>query len=235
MANDKHLSIGRAALIAGFAVLLMALTVPVVEFYIFPKLVNYRDAAATTANIAAHRTLFSLAIFIHFTTVICDIVSGWALYIFLKPANRNVALLSAWFRIVNAAFTIAALANLVQVLGLLNTADHLTSIQPAELNDMILYRVQSFNVQWRFMLVFFGTYMILLGFLVLQASYVPRMMGMMLFLTGAGYIIDNLKYFFYPQVNTGFLWFTYFGELVFMFWLLIKGRKVQLPQPRRDR
>ncbi|MEX2232117.1 MAG: DUF4386 domain-containing protein [Cyclobacteriaceae bacterium] len=228
MLKNSNLTVGRAALIAGLAVLVMALTVPIVEFYIFPKLVDYRNAAKTTQNITNNTVLFSLAIFIHFLTVICDIVSGWALYIFLKPANKNLALVSAWFRIVNAAFTIAALANLVQVLSLLKTGEYFTSVQPNELNDLILFRIHSFNLQWRFMLVFFGIYMNLLGFLVLQAKYVPTIMGIFLILTGAGYIIDNLKYFFYPEIDTGFLWFTYFGELVFMFWLLIKGRKVRL-------
>lgn len=228
MDNDRSLTVGRAALIAGLAVLVMAVTVPIVEFYIFPKLIDYRDGLKTAQNITAHRVLFSLAIFIHFITVVCDIVSGWALYIFLRPANKPLALVSAWFRIANATFTIVALANLVQVISLLKAAEYFTSVQPNELNDMILYRVQSFNLQWRFMLVFFGIYMNLLGILVLQAKYVPRIIGILLIITGTGYMIDNLKYFFYPDTDTGFLWFTYFGELIFMFWLLVKGRKVRL-------
>ena len=218
---------GRAALIAGIAVLVMALTVPIVEFYIFPRLIDYQDAAQTTQNIVANLSLFSLAIFIHFTTIICDVVAGWALYIFLKPVNKNFALFTAWFRILNAAFTIAALAHLIQIISLLKTSEQFTAISPAEVNDLVLYHVRSFNMQWRFMLVFFGIYMNLLGYLVLQAKYVPKIMGILLIITGAGYIIDDLKYFFYPNLDTGFLWFTYFGELIFMLWLLIKGWRIR--------
>jgi hypothetical protein len=227
MVKPQNLTLGRAALIAGLAVLVMALTVPIVEFYIFPKLINFKDAARTSQNIFENRSLFSLAIFIHVTTVICDIVSGWALYIFLRPANKDLAMLSAWFRMVNGAFTIVALANLIQILSLLKTPLYSTSITAVGVNEQIIFRLQSFNLQWRFMLVFFGVYMNVLAYLVWQATYVPRIMSVLLLITGVGYIVDNLKYFFYPDLDTGFLWFTYFGELIFMFWLLFKGSRIR--------
>lgn len=71
--RNQIILLRKAALIAGLAVLIMALTVPFVEFYIFPKLIDYKNAAQTTTNISNNSTLFSIAIFIHFTTVICDI------------------------------------------------------------------------------------------------------------------------------------------------------------------
>lgn len=225
--DSKIQALRKAAFIAGFAVLIMALTVPLVEFYIFPKLIDYTNGEKTTNNIAGHLTLFSAAIFIHFVTVICDIVAAWALYIFLKPANKNLALLSAWFRIVNTAFTIAALANLLHILTILKTRGDFTDIHPGQLNDQVLFYLESFNLQWRFMLVFFGFYLNLLGWLVLKADYIPKIMGLFLIIAGLGYIIDDLKYFFYPHLNLDFLWLTYLGELVFMFWLLISGPRIQ--------
>jgi len=220
-------SLRRAAFIAGFAVLIMALTVPVVEFYIFPTLIDYKSGEQTTNNIVSHLTLFSTAIFIHFTTVICDVVAAWALYIFLKPVNKNLALLTAWLRIVNAAFTITALFNLIQVLTIIRAKDNFTFIQSNQVYDYVLFYFNAFNLQWRFMLVFFGIYMNLLGYLVLKSEYIPKIIGILLIIAGLGYVIDDLKYFFYPNFDTGFLWLTYFGELVFMFWLLIKGSRIK--------
>lgn len=217
----------RSALIAGLAVLVMALTVPIVEFYIFPTLVDYTDAAKTTENIRQHTPLFSIAIFIHVISVICDLIAAWALYIFLRPVNKNLALLTSGFRVVNTAFTIAALSNLVQVISLLRAESSLTDITAAQFQDQILLHIRSFNLQWRFMLIFFGVYMNLLGFLVLKARYIPKLIGILLIITGIGYMVDDLKYFFYPNFDAGFLWFTYFGELIFMFWLLIWGSRLK--------
>lgn len=225
--GNQIILLRKAALIAGLAVLIMALTVPFVESYIFPKLIDYKNAAQTTTNISNNSTLFSTAIFIHFTTVICDIVSAWALYIFLKPVNKNLSLLVALFRLVNTAFTIAALINLVQIVSLLKASENFNYIPSEQVNEQVLFYLRTFNLQWRFMLVFFGIYMILLGYLVFNSGYIPKIMGVCLVITGLGYLIDDLKYFFYPNMDTGFLWFTYFGELIFMFWLLLKGSRIR--------
>jgi hypothetical protein len=217
----------KAGLIAGLAILVMALTVPVVEFYIFPTLIDYKNAAQTTINIREHTSLFSGAIFIHFVTVVCDVVAAWALYIFLRPVDRSLALLTAWFRIVNTTFTIVSLLNLIQILSMVRAVENSLLMEAGQVHDNVLFYLRSFNLQWRLMLVFFGIYLNLLGLLVLKAKYIPRIMGVLLIVAGLGYIIDDLKYFFYPKVDTGMLWVTYFGELVFMFWLLFKGSRIK--------
>ena len=75
--------------------------------------------------------------------------------------------------------------------------------------------------------MFFGIYLCLLGYLVFRSEYIPKIIGVFLVVAGLGYLIDDLKYFFYPNFDTGFLWFTFFGELIFMVWLLVKGVNVQ--------
>jgi hypothetical protein len=224
--RNSENSLGKAALIAGLGVLIMALTVPVVEFYIFPKLIEYKNAETTTRNITNNRRLFSTAIFIHFTTIVCDVVVAWALYIFFIPVNKKLALLGAWFRLVYATFNIVALLNLVQILSLLKVNEHLSSTQPAQIHDYVLFHLSSFNLQWRFGLVFFGIYLGLVGYLAFKATYVPKIIGAFLVMAALGYLIDDLRYFFYPNFDTGFLWFTFFGEVIFMFWLLIKGSRI---------
>jgi hypothetical protein len=220
----------KAALIAGLGVLIMALTVPVVEFYIFPRLIDHKNPAQTTYNITNNTKLFSTAIFIHFMTVICDIVVAWALYIFFTPVHKYLSLLATLFRLVYTAFNIAALLNLIQILSLLKVSEQFTSIQSNQIHDSVLFHLHSFNLQWRFGLVFFGIYLLLLAYLAIKAPYVPNIIGVLLVLAGLGYLIDDLKYFFYPKFDTGFLWFTFFAELTFMLWLLIKGSSIHIKQ-----
>ena len=73
----------------------------------------------------------------------------------------------------------------------------------------------------------FGLYLILLGFLVLKARYVPNIMGWLLIIAGLGYVIGHLKVFLFPELNTSFSMYTAMGELVFMLWLLIKGSRLK--------
>jgi len=50
--------------------------------------------------------------------------------------------------------------------------------------------------------------------------------GILLALAGLGYLINEPKPYFFPQVNLDFIMITFLGEDVFMFWLLIRGRKI---------
>src|SRR5687767_3172008 len=92
------ISMGTAALIAGFP--LMLFTAPYGEFYVFGKLIVYKDAAQTTQNLIEHPKLFISGIFAMLLTFIYDIVLAWACYIFLRPVNPWLSLLGAWFRLV---------------------------------------------------------------------------------------------------------------------------------------
>jgi hypothetical protein len=65
--------------------------------------------------------------------------------------------------------------------------------------------------------------MVLLAVLTFKADYVPKFVSLCALIAGLGYLIENLKYFFYPSIDTGFLWFTFFAELIIMGWLLKVG------------
>jgi hypothetical protein len=226
--TERHLSVKHGALIAGLAVLFMALTVPIVEFYIFPKLIDADDPATTLANIRQNREMFSLAMMIHLGTVLCDVLAAWGLYIFLRPASR-LALLVAWTRLVYTAFNIVALAHLAHIISLLHFHDRQSLPSVNALEQYVMMDLNAFHLQWRVGLIFFGVYMLLLAVVVMKARYIPNIIGWCLAVAGIGYLVEDLRYFFYPSFDTGFLWFTFFGELVFMIWLLVKGART--PEP----
>ncbi|WP_420602331.1 DUF4386 domain-containing protein [Flagellimonas sp.] len=226
--TNQTFTIGKAALIAGLGLLLMTLTVPFAEFYIFPKLIA-DDAATTAENISSEKLLFTTSIFLHLFTLLLDIVVAWALYLFLKPVMRYFSLLVAWFRLIYTAMYLVALANLMKILALVQTSDGSASTQWAE---SVQFHIDSFRLEWSFGLIIFGIYLVLLGYLVLKAQYVPKIFGILLLIAGLGYVVHTLGAFFAPTMDLGFLFFTFFGELVFMVWLLVKGRKLQLAVPK---
>ncbi len=221
---NNQITLAKASLIAGLGILVMALTVPFAEFYIFPKLLS-DNPAETTTNIMNHKMLFKTSIFLHFITLICDIIVAWALYIFLKPVMESFSLLTAWFRLIFTAISLFALTNLVKVLNLIENAYQTENMQLA---DSVTFYLKSFRLEWSFALIIFAIYLILLGYLVYKSFYIPNIFGILLFIAGVGYLIHTLGTFFFPTYNLDFLFFTFFGELVFMVWLLVKGRKVHL-------
>ncbi|RYE27733.1 MAG: DUF4386 domain-containing protein, partial [Sphingobacteriales bacterium] len=211
-------SVRNAAVVAGLAVLVMAFTVPIVEFYILPKLIDYENARLTHSNIKNHPYLFSTAIFIHFLSVLCDVVSAWALYLFFRPVRNNIALLASWIRLVYAGFNVVALFKLVEVVSLTRTNATIKAISHEQTSEYVLHCVRSFHLQWKFGLIFFGIYLLFLSYLIYCSGYVPKFLGALMAAAAIGYIIDDLKYFYFPEFDTGYLGFTILGELIFTFW-----------------
>ncbi|MBO6533893.1 MAG: DUF4386 domain-containing protein [Muricauda sp.] len=223
----KNISLSKAALIAGIGLLIMTLTVPFAEFKIIPDLVNPNSALETANNITNNLFLFNVAIFLIFITIVADIVVAWALYVFLKPVNKSLSLLTAWFRLLYTAVYLVAITNLIKVFTLTKGNSYFLSNSQDQISEFMLFYIKSYKYEWFFGLVLFGIYLIILGFLVLKASYIPKIMGWLLIIAGIGYVVGHLKVFLYPNINTSLSMFTALGELVFMLWLLIRGSRTK--------
>ena len=216
------LSLRQAALIAGFALLIMGGT-PFAEFYAYARLVDLDDIPATVNNIAAQPDLFLAAFFGYFITFVGDIVVAWALYVLLAPVNRALSMLTAWFRLAYTLVALFALFKLVTVYRLID-AGQFSAVHGTEtLNAHIEILIRGFRYEWSLGLVLFGVHLALLGYLCFRAGYIPRYIGVLLAIAGLGYVVMYLGPYLYPEVELGWLFATFFGELVFMLWLLLRG------------
>jgi len=225
----KETSLRNAALIAGFCILIMVVTGPYAEMYAHGSLVVSGKAAETAQNILDNKMLFVTGIFGYLIMLICDVVVAWALYVLLKPVNKSVSLLTAWFRLAYAVIALVALLNLVTALRFINPADYLTVFEPAQLHAQLYLSLVAFENGWGIGLIVFGIHLVLLGYLVFRSGYIPRIMGILLMISGLGWVMDSLRPFFFPNINVEFWMVTVWGELIFMLWLLIRGWKIQEP------
>jgi hypothetical protein len=197
------------------------------EFSIYPKLVISGNIEQTIQNINAHHGLFLFAVFSYFITFLEDVVIAWALYILLAPVNRALSLLTAWFRLIYVAVVLSGWLNLVAVSRLLTTPDYLALFGQTQLHAQVKFLLSSFRYDWSMSLVIFGIHLVLLGCLIYRSGYIPRVIGILIVIDGAGWIIDSLQPYVYPHVNVDFLFVTFFGEVVFILWLLIRGWKIR--------
>lgn len=227
--RDEGLTLRQAALVAGFAYLLSPVTTA--EFSIYPKLVIPSNIEQTVQNILVHHKLFAVAILCYLITFIEDIVIAWALYVLLIPVNRSLSLLTAWFRLMYTAVALFAVLNLVAVYRLVNSPDYLTIFGPVPLRAQVKLLLGSFRYDWSMSLVIFGIHLVLLGHLIYRSGYIPKIIGILLVIDGLGWVIDSFQPYFYPNAHLGFLFVTFFGELVFMLWLLIRGWRIKESAP----
>jgi len=216
-----------SAIIAGVGLLLMAIIAPIADFSILQKLIVPDNAANTLSNIIVYEGLFRIGIFGFLLVAVLDIIVAWALYVFLAPVNKSLSLLTAWFRVVYAAILSVALIDLINVLQLLNGADYLTSFTIDQIQAQVMISLNSFTLGWEFGLIIFGIHLLLLGYLILKAGYMRKVLGILIILASLGYLTDGIGKLLSENYDISISVFTFIGELVLIFWLLIQGRKMK--------
>lgn len=226
------------ARVAGLGLLLMAILAMFSNFSVLEGLIIPDDGAATANNIIANEMLFRSGFISFVIVLILDVLVAWALYVLLKPVNKNLAMLAACFRLVYTAIFGIALSSFLNVLPLLSGAEYLTVFTKDQLHAQVMLLIDAFNNGWLIGLVFFGCHLLVVGYLIIKSGgYLPRVIGIFLILASAGYIIDSITHFLLPNYSdykTIFLLIVavpgVIGELSLAFWLLIKGVKVQQRQ-----
>jgi hypothetical protein len=109
-------SLKKISKFAGFGYLIIFITGIFANFFVLESLIVSGDAATTANNIIGNDFLFRIGIFSFIIMVVFDVVLAWALYVLLKPVNKNLSLLSGWLRLVNSTIFGIALYNLFNVL-----------------------------------------------------------------------------------------------------------------------
>jgi hypothetical protein len=89
------------------------------EFFVKGKLIVSGDPTATASNIMAHESLWRIGATGGLILLACAIATTLILYVLLRPASKNLALLSAFFNLVGIAVEAVARLSLFAVLFLL--------------------------------------------------------------------------------------------------------------------
>jgi Domain of unknown function (DUF4386) len=213
--------IRRASTIAGIALLLVAVLGGFAYVGVLERLVVEDDAAETAANLAGSETLFRLAVASLLIVAALDVVVALALYRVFQPASRDLSLLAAWLRVAYAAIFVAAIAQLGGVLRLVPEA--------GEASGQVLSGVHAYEDVWSAGLLIFGGHLLVLGALVVRTAYSPTVLGVLLVIAGLGYAVDSFGELLFAGYDVSVAAFTFVGEVVLIFWLLLRGRRITLP------
>jgi hypothetical protein len=223
--STADISLRKAAIVAGLGLLIMTIFYVYADFFVFQNLIVPGDASATANNIMANGMQFRIGVSFILIVLICDVIVAWALYIFLKQVNKGLSLLTAWLRLVYAAMLGIALLNFVIVLILLSGINYLAVFETDQLHAQVLIFINAFYDVWALGLIVFGFHLIILGYLVFKSDYIPRILGVLLMAAGLGYLVDYFGKLLLPNTNLAISMVVGWGELIFMFWLLLKGGK----------
>lgn len=223
-------TINKTARIAGLLYLIY------IVFHVFADVIGrsniivYGDAATTARNIIDSAWQFRIGYMFDLFAAVLFLLTAWALYILLKPVNKNMALLFLLLNLGGVAIQCASDLFLPASQLLLSGADYAKVFQTDQLQTLAM----SFLYQYRngFMIaqIFYGAWLFPLGYTVFKSGFLPRILGIVLMIHCFTWLMTSLQFFLFP----GFTAVTYvsyplglIAELGLSLWLLIMGAKEQ--------
>jgi hypothetical protein len=185
------------------------------------------DAAATAANILNSELQYRLSFVSTLVSYAAYVAVTGLLYVLLKPANNALSLVAAFFSLTGCAVAAAASVNALAPLVLLGGSPYLAVFNPEQLQALAMTALRLDGVGANISGVFFGSYCLLLGFLVVESTFLPRLLGPVLAVAGLAWLVRSFTIFLWPALasefsstlmNVGGL-----GEAAFTLWLLVMG------------
>jgi hypothetical protein len=215
----------RLARIAGSLYLVVAVLGGFAELYVRARTVVPGDAAATAENIRGSATLFRIGFASDLVQATFFLFTAMALYLLLRHVDELVA---------RAMVVIVAVSVAIICLNLLNQymALQVATGSAAGSDALAGLFADMHAAGYLIAQIFFGLWLLPLGYLVYRSGYFPKVVGILLAVGCFGYLIDTFTHFLAPgiagSVSAIAVMPAAIGELSFVVYLLVKG--IRVPQ-----
>lgn len=179
------------------------------------------DAAATAANILGNESLFRLGLALSVLAVAFNVARTVVSYVLFRPVGRTVALLMAFFGLVAIALQAASILFELPVLTVLKHGKEFSAFNVEQLQSLALIFLRWNGQASNLYLAFFGFCCMLGGYVICKATFLPRILGVLMAIAGVGYS----TYLWPPLANYLYPWNLALGvgELLLGLWLLVFG------------
>jgi len=196
------------------------------------KLIVFGDAIATANNILASEWLFRIGFVSDVLAGVLFLLAAWALYVLLKPVNKNIAMLFLLLNLGGVAVQCLNMLNLFAAGLLLSGADYLKVFPTDQVQSLAMFFLYLYKNGFMIAQFFYAAWLLPLGYLVFKSGYLPKILGIIVMIECFAWLIYPLQFFLFPTYEfiaylssaVGFI-----GEFSLAFWLLIKGVKEHKP------
>ena len=216
-------SINKIARTAGLLYLLYVITSVVAN--LFGNFV-FVEAPVTVNHIMTHAIQFRIGFVINLFSVVFFVVAAWALYVLLKPINKDLALLFLLFNVAGFAVWLFSSLCLFASLVVLNGSETIKAFQPDQLQALAVFFVSVYKNGVVIAQVPYGVWLFPLGYLVYKSGFLPKILGILLVADGIcqfiyvcqRLILPDLGIIAYPCFVISFI-----AEFSLALWLAIKA------------
>ena len=216
------MNVQRYARVAGLLFLISMVAGGIGEAYVPAKIIVSGDPAATVANIASHNLLYRIGFATFLIESFCDVTLALIMYALLKPVNRQLSLLAAFFGLMATATF--AFAELFYFAPTIMSAPYLKTFSPEQLNALVLLSLKFYGYAGMIFTGYYGIAWLMRSYLIWKSTFLPKFLGVLMGLGGLGFLLRNIAMILAPQYAYDiFLMLMFPGGLAMTIWFLVKG------------
>src|SRR6267378_2343772 len=229
----------RLARIAGVLYLLVGITGGFAEGFVEPRVYVAGDAAATAAAVVANAGLVRLGVVSDLLDQTFFVFLALTLYVLLKHVHQSVARAMVVLVALAAGITCLNTVFLFEALRVATGAVDLSALGAAGSNAMVLLLLDAQHYGILVAQIFFGLWLVPLGYLAYKSGMFPKALGVVLIAGGDCYLVDLLLAFLAPDLGLGQLIHAYvvipttaIAEISMVIYLLVVGVRTVKPDNR---
>src|SRR5437868_7463707 len=226
----------RLARIAGVLYLLVGIFGGFAEGFVEPRMYVAGNAATTASNLLANAGLVRLGVVADLFQATVWVFLGLTLYLLLKHVNKSVA--RAMVVLVAIGASIVCLNTVFEFEGLraATGAVNLAAFGTAGSNALVLLLLDTQHYGIFIAQIFFGLWLVPLGYLAYKSGLFPKWLGVVLIVGGVCYLVDLLAAFLVPDFGQNIHTFVVIpsaiAEISMVLYLLVIGVRTQKPDER---
>jgi hypothetical protein len=185
------------------------------------------DPPAIVKKIMANEWLFRIGFISNLLSAVLFLLAAWALYVLLKPVNNTLALLFLLLNLGGVAIQCMSALSQFAALLLLSGAEYLNVFQAEQLQAQAMFFIHVYNNGFLSAQIFFGLWLLPLGYLVFKSGFLPKFLGILLMIDCFAILIWFFQFFLFPDYETisipCVLESLIAAEVGLCLWLIIKG------------
>ncbi|MEU8079231.1 DUF4386 domain-containing protein [Catellatospora citrea] len=209
----------RTARITGLAYLGLAITGFLGFLFIREQLYVPDDAAGTAANLIAHESLARLGVLADLGMVLTQAVTAVWFWRLFRPTDPVAAGSLALFGLVNSVTILVGTMFSATALDVAQRGDAASAAQA-----LLLYELN--GAAFTLGALFFGLWLMPMGWLAIRSGFMPRPLGWILLAGGVGYVLSLVVAVTLPEatgVVSALVAPATIGEFWMVGYLLVKG------------
>ncbi len=215
------------ARVAGWAYLGIILLGMFGELGVRGALVVPGDAAATLAKISASQSLWRAGIVGDLLMHVLDLPVIVIFYLLLRPVHHGASLFAAWINLIQTAVLAANKLVLLVPLYLVSGSAYLAAFTPDQLAALSQLAIGAHGYGLGVGLIFFGVSCLARGWLIYRSGFLPRLLGVLMFVAGLSYLLNSFALLLAPALADALFPFVLLpallGETALALWLIVRG------------